>query len=71
MQAGTATAQPKSGAGPIHMLRTLWTARRSALKARTQAANQLHAPVVTAPDALRSQLRRLSRARLLATVAAF
>jgi len=46
-------------------------ARRSALKARTQAANQLHALVVTAPDALRSRLRRLSRARLIATAAAF
>src|SRR5436305_1218879 len=46
-------------------------ARRSALKARTQAANQLHALVVTAPDMLRSKVRRLSRARLIATAAAF
>src|SRR5205823_14537366 len=42
-----------------------------ALKARTQAANQLHALVVTAPDALRSKVRRLNRARLIATAAAF
>jgi transposase len=34
VQAGTATAQPKSGDGPIEMLRTLQAARRSAIKAR-------------------------------------
>ena len=48
VQAGTATAQPKAGDGPIEMLRMLQAARRSAIKARTQAANQLHALVVTA-----------------------
>jgi transposase len=37
VQAGTATAQPKSGDGPIEMLRMLQAARRSAIKARTQA----------------------------------
>jgi hypothetical protein len=71
VQAGTATAQPKAGDGPIEMIRTLQAARRSALKARTQAANQVHALVVTAPDTLRTQLRRLSRVRLVATAAAF
>jgi transposase len=71
VQAGLATAQPKAGNGPSEMLRTLQAARRSALKARTQTANQLHALVVTAPDELRAQLRRLSRARLVATAAAF
>jgi transposase len=34
-------------------------ARRSALKARTQAANQLHAVIQTAPSPLREQLRAL------------
>jgi transposase len=42
VQAGTATGQPKSGDGPIEMIRSLQAMRRSALKARTQAANQLH-----------------------------
>ena len=69
--AGTATAQPKTGTGPIEMLRTLRLARHSAINARTQAANQLHALVVTAPDELRAQLRRLSLGRLVATAAAF
>jgi transposase len=71
VQAGTATAQPKAGDGPIEMLRMLQAARRSAIKARTQAANQLHALVVTAPDSLRTRLRGLSRPRLVATAAAF
>jgi transposase len=66
VQAGTATAQPKAGTGPVEMIRALQAARRSAVKARTQAANQLHAP-----DALRARLRRLSPARLVATAAAF
>jgi hypothetical protein len=53
------------------MLRSLQVARRSALKVRTQAANQLHALVVTAPDRVRTRLRQLSRARLVETAAAF
>jgi transposase len=71
VQAGTATAQPKSGDGPIEMLRMLQAARRSAIKARTQVVNQLHALVVTAPDSLRTRLRGLSRPRLVATAVAF
>jgi transposase len=71
VQAGTATAQPKAGDGPIEMLRMLQAARRSAIKARTQAVNQLHALVVTAPDSLRTRLRGLSRPRLVATAIAF
>ncbi len=56
--AGTATAQPKAGNGAMEMVHTLRVARQSAIKARTQAANELHALVVTAPDALRAHLRR-------------
>ena len=51
------------------MIRALRVARQSALKARTQAANQLHALVVTAPDALRARLRAFSRAGLVAAAA--
>ena len=39
VQAGTATGQPKDGDGQVEMIRTLRLARRSAMKARTQAAN--------------------------------
>ena len=69
--AGTATAQPKAGDGPMEMVRALRVARQSAIKARTQAANELHALVVTAPDAERAKLRGLKVPQLVATAAAF
>ena len=47
---GQATAVPKSGDGPVECIRMLVVARRSATKARTQAANQIHSLVVTAPE---------------------
>jgi transposase len=71
VQAGIATAQPKAGTGAMAMLRTLRVARQSAVKARAQAANQLHALVVTAPEPLRPRLRRLTVLQLVATAAAF
>lgn len=40
--------------------------RRSAIVARTQAANQLHAVVDTAPEPLRTELRALSLSKLIA-----
>jgi transposase len=55
----------------MEMVRTLRVARQSAIKARTQAANELHALVVTAPDAMRAQLRRLKLGQLVGTAAAF
>jgi transposase len=51
------------------MIRTLRVARRSAVKARTQAINQLHGLVVTAPEPLRASLRHLPIAQLVATAA--
>ena len=56
---GQATAVPKSGVGPVECIRMLLVARRSATKARTQAANQIHALVVTAPEQVKCQLRGL------------
>jgi transposase len=69
--AGTATGQPKAGDGPVEMIRALQVARRSAVRARTQAVNQFHALVVTAPEPLREQLRPLSLRKRVATAAAF
>ena len=69
--AGVATAQPKAGTGAMEMVRALRVARQSAIKARTQAANELHALVVTAPDAVRTRLRRLKISQLVATASAF
>ena len=57
---GQATGLPKSGDGPVEAIRMLQVARRSAVKARTQAINQLHALVVTAPDQVKHQLGGLS-----------
>jgi transposase len=53
------------------MVRTLHVAPRSALKARTQAANQLRALLLTAPEELKAELRGLSTAKLVAIVAHF
>jgi transposase len=72
LQANTATSEPKSADGPAEkMVRTLHVVRRSALKVRTQAANQLRALLVTAPEELRAQLHGLSTAKLVATAARF
>ncbi len=57
---GQATGLPKSGNGPVEAIRMLTMAHRSAIKARTQVINQLHALVVTAPDQVKHQLRGLS-----------
>ena len=67
--ADTASGEPKTADGPVEMARVLRVARRSALKARTQAANQLRALLSTAPEGLRSELRGLSRDKLVATAA--
>ncbi len=69
--AGTATAQPKAGNGAMEMIRTLRVAHQSAIKARSQAANELHSLVVTAPEAVRAQLRRRSLHQLVRTTVAF
>jgi len=53
------------------MIRALRVARRSAVKARTQAANQLVALVLTAPPQLREGLRALSVKRLVEVAARF
>lgn len=63
--AGTALGMPKTADGAVEMIRTLRLVRRSAMKARTQAANQLRAVLVTAPQAQRDRLRTLSLAQLV------
>ena len=57
---GDATAIPKAGTGLVEAIRALHVVRRSAVKARTQTANQIRDLIVTAPDTLRAQLRGLS-----------
>lgn len=53
---GDATAVPKQQSGVVEAMRAITVARRSAVKAKTQAINQLRALLVTAPDAVRSEL---------------
>ncbi len=69
--AGETAGEPKSGDGRVEMIRTLRSARQSAVKARSQAANQLQALVVTAPEELRHGLRELPTKKLVAICARF
>jgi transposase len=71
VQSGEATATPKSHDGPVEALRALKMVQRSARKARTQALNQLHALVLTAPEELRGKLRGRRNRDLITTCAAF
>jgi transposase len=68
---GEATVTPKSHDGTVEAIRALQVVHRSAHKARTQALNQLHALVLTAPEPVRAQLRDLPRRQLVATCAAY
>ena len=69
--AGVAGATPKSGDGEVEMIRMLKSAKDSAVKARTQAVNQMKALVVTAPAQLRETLDGLTAANLAARCARF
>jgi len=67
---GDATTVPKDRTGVVETIRILHLTRRSAMKARTQAGNQMKDLVLTAPEGLRAELRGLStrqRVRLCAT----
>ena len=63
--AGVADATPKSGKGEVEMIRMLKSAKDSAVKARTQAVNQMKALVVTAPAELRETLDGLTTSALV------
>ena len=69
--AGTAIGRTKDTEGTVEMIRVLRAARRSAVKARAQAAKQLKALLVTAPGHLRDELRGLSTAKLMRKAAGF
>jgi transposase len=68
---GEASGAPKSADGRVEMIRALRAARRSAIKARTQAANQLQSLRVTAPEELRQRLRGLPTKKLVSVAARF
>lgn len=57
--AGEALGVPKTQDGPVEIIRMMRLQRRSAIKAKSQAAHQIHAVVSTAPEELRAALRDL------------
>jgi len=69
--AGQDCGTPKGGDGPAESIRALRAARAGAMKARTQAGNQLRDLVITAPAPLREQLAPLGTPRRARTAAAF
>ncbi|PKW17606.1 transposase [Saccharopolyspora spinosa] len=66
---GRATGIPKNRDGAVEAVRALRIARRSAVKARTQAMNQIRGLLVSAPAILREQTTGLDRAALIRTLA--
>lgn len=64
---GRAAGIPKSRDGDVESIRHLQIVHASALKARTQAVNEFHSIVISAPDEVREQLRVLSIDVQLAT----
>ena len=68
---GAASTTPKLRDGHVEAIRALRVARSSAVKARSQATNQIKALLVTGPEQLREQLRHLSTPSLIAACAKF
>ncbi|SDZ55899.1 Transposase [Saccharopolyspora shandongensis] len=66
---GRAGGIPKSRDGVVEAVRVLRVARRSAVKARTQAMNQIRGLLVSAPAMLREQVAGLDRTTLIRTLA--
>ena len=62
---GEAAGTPKSADGPVEAIRALRMARRSAVKARTCAMNQIKGLVVTASEQVTAPLRGRSSASLI------
>ncbi|WP_309484506.1 IS110 family transposase [Streptomyces himalayensis] len=68
---GRARARAKSGDGPVQIARMYKLTKASAVKARTQAINQLKSVLITADPALREELAGLGNAELFRTCARF
>lgn len=68
---GRARSQAKAGDGPVQCARLFKLAKDSAVKARTQAINQLEAVLTTADPDLREQLAGLKNPALVRTCAQF
>jgi transposase len=68
--AGKRTVTPRSRDGMIESLRILMACRKTAVSARRIALQMIHNTIVCAPDALRDQLRNLTRMQLVRLLAA-
>ncbi|HEY5988948.1 MAG TPA: transposase [Streptosporangiaceae bacterium] len=68
---GEASGVPKSRDGAVESIRALRVARADAVKARTQAGNQLRDLIVTAPEQVRRQLAGLPCQRQVNVAARF
>ena len=68
---GEASGVPKSRDGAAESIRAVRVARAGAVKARTQAGNQLRDLILTAPEQVRQQLAGLPRNRQVDVAARF
>jgi transposase len=68
---GEADGLPRGGTGPIEGIRLLKLARNSAVKQRTQAANQIRAVIATAPASLRASLEHKTLAQVARTASGY
>jgi transposase len=65
------TVTPKSRDGMVESLRVLISCRKTAINARRIALQLIQMNIVSAPDALRDQLRKMTRMQLIRTLAAW
>lgn len=67
--ANTDTVTPKTSRGACEALRVTIAARRGAVKARSEATQQIKSLLVTAPERIRAEYRDLTTTRLVAKLA--
>ncbi|MEU4209417.1 transposase [Streptomyces sp. NPDC026206] len=68
---GRARDRAKTGDGPVQIARMYKLTKASAVKARTQAINQLKSVLITADPALREEMAGMGNAELFRTCARF
>ena len=68
---GKRTVTPRSRDGMIEALRVLVACRKTAVTARRVALQMIQNTIISAPDALRDQLRVMTRMKLVRTLAAW
>lgn len=65
------TVTPKTRDGMVEALRVLKVCRKTAIQARRVALQMIQTQIVSAPEDLRSQLRSMTRMRLIRTLASW